>query len=54
VQPHKKKWSIHVTEFGIIGGAVSDVQPFIKEQPILVTEFGIVGGVASDLQKDKK
>jgi hypothetical protein len=38
------------TEFGIVGGVVSDVQPFRKELPMLVTELGIVGGVLSDVK----
>jgi hypothetical protein len=43
-----------VTEFGIVGGIVSDVHPNIKSLPMLVTEFGIVGDVVSDVHPDRK
>ncbi|GHU23719.1 hypothetical protein FACS189472_16680 [Alphaproteobacteria bacterium] len=43
-----------VTEFGIVGGVVSDVQLYKKQLPMLVSEFGIVGGVVSDMQPRKK
>jgi hypothetical protein len=39
-----------VTEFGIVGGVVSDVQSARKELPMPFTELGIVGGVVSDVQ----
>jgi hypothetical protein len=39
-----------VTELGIVGGVVSDVQSDRKKSPMLVTELGIVGGVVSDMQ----
>jgi hypothetical protein len=39
-----------VTELGIEGGVVSDVQSLRKKLPMLVTELGIEGGVVSDVQ----
>jgi hypothetical protein len=43
-----------VTEFGIVGGVVSDEHPDRKKLPMLVTEFGIVGGVVSDEHLHRK
>jgi hypothetical protein len=39
MQTDKKPPPMLVTEFGIIGGVVSDVQPYKKLSPILVIEF---------------
>jgi hypothetical protein len=38
-----------VTEFGIVGGAVSEVHLHRNQSPMLVTEFGIVGGAVSEV-----
>jgi hypothetical protein len=43
-----------VTELGIVGGVVSDVQLDRKKLLMLVTELGIVGGVVSDVQLNRK